>query len=191
MRASVVSIAALVAVQLILLPECLALDTSAEEKQCADIGFTRKTEPFANCVLELLQRSQRNGMSTPVSSPDDQTCRRFGFQPQTPNHSECLLRLEVVKRQAIQRETEYAEQRRAYEQQLAAYEKERERQRSLKQMEIGLRMLSGQSATDATISAAGLAPIAPKAPGPLVQTIVLPGGRQVTCTTVGTVTNCL
>jgi hypothetical protein len=34
----------------------IALDTSSEEQTCVDIGFKRQTEPFANCVLQLLER---------------------------------------------------------------------------------------------------------------------------------------
>ena len=33
-----------------------ALDTSAEEAMCKEIGFKPKTEKYANCVLELYER---------------------------------------------------------------------------------------------------------------------------------------
>ena len=35
-----------------------ALDTSAEESACSELGFKNKTPPFANCVLELYGRKK-------------------------------------------------------------------------------------------------------------------------------------
>lgn len=122
-------------------------------------------------------------------SPDDLTCKKFGFKPQTAGYSECRLKLEVASRQASQQQAQYEEQKRQYDAQLAALQKEKDRQRALKQLEMGLRMMGGQSPQDAAMATSGMAPL-PKPPGPVNQTIIMPGGRMVNCTTTGTVTNC-
>jgi hypothetical protein len=35
-----------------------AMDTSHEESKCAELGFTKQTEAFGNCVLKLIGRNQ-------------------------------------------------------------------------------------------------------------------------------------
>ena len=57
-----------------------------------------------------------------------------------------------------------------------------------KTMDMSLRMLNGQSPADAFFGAGSGTPIAPKVPLP--QTIILPGGRAVTCFTQTNVTTC-
>jgi hypothetical protein len=37
-----------------------ALDTSAEESACSELGFKKKTPAFANCVLELYGRKKQH-----------------------------------------------------------------------------------------------------------------------------------
>jgi hypothetical protein len=122
-------------------------------------------------------------------SPDSLTCSKLGFKPKTNAHSQCMLELELATRKAHQQQKEYEEQKRQYDEQVAAIQKERDRQRSLKQLELGLRMMSGQPIQDAVRETAGMPPL-PKPPGPANQTIIMPGGRIVNCHTTGTVTNC-
>lgn len=50
-----------------------AIDTSAEEKTCREIGFTPKTENFAACVLELYER--KNANMSARSSGGEQTLK--------------------------------------------------------------------------------------------------------------------
>jgi len=122
-------------------------------------------------------------------SSDDMTCKKFGFKPQASGYSECRLKLEIASRQAAQQQAQYETEKRQYDEQVASIQKERDRQRSLKQLELGLRMMSGQPIQDAVRETAGMPPL-PKPPGPANQTIIMPGGRIVNCHTTGTVTNC-
>jgi len=67
---------------------------------------------------------------------------------------------------------------------------QRERQQGLRQMEFGLRLLSGQRPIDAVNSIGTARPIAPNPPSPINQTIITPSGRMINCTTTGSLTNC-
>jgi hypothetical protein len=122
-------------------------------------------------------------------SPDDLTCKKFGFKPQTANYADCRLKIEIANRQALQQQAHYEEQKRRYDEQQAAIKKEKDHQRNLKQLELGLRMMAGQSVQDASMATAGMQPL-PKPPGPINQTIIMPGGKMVNCSTTGTVTHC-
>lgn len=168
-----------------------AIDTSQQEKTCAELGFKRKTEAHANCVIELVTRNGTNSRATTItnSNPDDTTCRNYGFKAGTTPYAECRQKLDLAKQQAYERQREYEEQRRQYDAQVAAIKKEKDRERGLKQMELGLRMMGGQPIQDAVRETAGMPPL-PKPPGPVNQTIVMPGGKMVNCTTTGTVTHC-
>lgn len=135
-----------------------------------------------------VRRAQRAAIEGDGSS-DDLTCKRFGFKPQTSGYSECRLKLEIASRQATQQQAQYETEKRQYDEQVAAIKKEKERQRNLKQLELGLRMMGGQNIQDAAMATSGMQPL-PKPPGPINQTIIMPGGRMVNCTTTGTVTNC-
>ena len=166
-----------------------AIDTSAEEKTCLDIGFKRKTEAFGNCVIEL---AGRNGSSLNYSTDgnsDDKACRGYGFKPNTNDYASCRQRIDLAKQSAKQQQDIYEQQKRQYDAQVAAIEKQRERDRSAKQLELGLRMMGGQSIQNAAMATARMPPL-PQAPGPITQTLSMPGGRMMNCTTTGTVTNC-
>jgi hypothetical protein len=165
-----------------------ALDLSSHEKTCQEIGFKKKTQAFGECVLELAERTDQ-ATSTPKNSDDD-TCRKYGFKPNTPLYGECRMKLDFAKAESLKQQQQYERDQAAYEQQMAAIQKERERQRAMKQLELGLRMMGGQSPIDAVNSVGTNAPIAPRAPTPINQTITMPNGRMVNCTTMGTMTNC-
>jgi hypothetical protein len=78
----------------------------------------------------------------------------------------------------------------AYDKQVEAIQNERKRQQAMRQLELGLRMMGGQSPMNAVNSLGTNTPIAPSMPLPINQTITMPNGRMVNCTTVGTMTNC-
>lgn len=164
------------------------IDTTEQENICSEIGFKRKTEAYANCVLELLSREAipQNNLQ---SNADDLICKKYGFKKHTNAYAECRQKLEFTKQQALHQQREYEEQKRQYDEQMAQIKKDRDRQRAMKQLELGLRMMGGQSPQDAVRDTAGVPPM-PKAPGPLNQTIIMPGGRMVNCTTNGNITNC-
>lgn len=123
-------------------------------------------------------------------STEDGLCQKYGFKVRTSGYAECRLRLDLAKAESIKQQQQYERELAAYEQQMASIQREREQQRAMKQLELGLRMMGGQSPVDAVNSVGTGAPIVPRAPTPINQTITLPNGRMVNCTTMGTMTNC-
>lgn len=165
-----------------------AIDLSSYEKTCQEIGFKRKTQTFGECVLEL---AERNGQSSSASvSADDQTCQRYGFKPKTQPFAECKFKLDMAKKEGAQAQEKYAREKAEYDRQIAAMQREQEKARAMKQLELGLRMMGGQSPVNAVNSVGTGAPIAPSMPSPINQTITTPSGRMINCTTIGNNTNC-
>jgi hypothetical protein len=186
-----------------------ALDTTKEENTCAYIGFKKGTESFGNCVLELVDRNKKAAtkniaVATQADTPkklknepqvagdgsrDDSTCQSYGFKPATGEYSSCRLQIDLAKQNARQQQDIYQQQKNQYDEQVAAIEKQKAKERNMKQLEMGLRMMGGQSVQDAAMATARMPPI-PQPPGPITQRITMPNGRGMTCTTVGTDTNC-
>lgn len=161
----------------------LAIDTSQQEKTCTEIGFKKKTEAHANCVLELLSRnssSRKTNISTAIH-PDDATCQSYGFKPGSTAFGECRQKLDFAKQQAAQKQREYEEQKRQYDAQLEEQKRRRQAAAGLALMQMGSGIASGTYNSP-------LAP--PRPPAPTSETIIMPGGRIVNCHTTGTVTNC-
>lgn len=172
----------------------LAIDTSAEEKTCREIGFKPKTEKFANCVLELYDR--RGGQTVTSSnamgdgSQDDQTCQRYGLRPGQPEYGNCRMQIDMAKQQVSREQARYQQELAAYEQDKKEKEAQRRREQGLKQLQLGLGMMSGQvTLDDIGRSSLGLPP-APRPPQFQSQTIRLPNGNMIHCSTVGTHTTC-
>lgn len=166
-----------------------ATDLSSYEAICKDIGFKKKTEAFGECVLELAEREQSSKSSQPTSA-DDQTCQKYGFKPKTQAFAECKFKLDMGKKESAQAQEKYAREKAEYDRQVAAMQREQEKARAMKQLELGLRMMGGQSPVNAINSVGTNAPIAPSIPSPINQTITTPSGRMINCTTIGNNTNC-
>jgi hypothetical protein len=195
---------------LLLASYAYSLDTTKEENTCTYIGFKKGTESFGNCVLELVDRKKKSvpkdtlvlTQSVKVAktkpepqavgdgSEDDSTCQKYGFKPATNEYSSCRLQIDQAKQQIAQQQAQYNEQQRQYEEQKAAQDKQRRIQASLKLMDMGQRMTSGQNPADAYRQANGLAPLQSPTPPMQTQTYMLPNNKMMTCTTAGTVTNC-
>jgi hypothetical protein len=122
-------------------------------------------------------------------SNEDKLCQRYGLKPQTNGYAECRMRLDFAKADSLKQQ-QYEREKAAYDSQKEALQKEREKQRAMRQLELGLRLMGGQAPVDAVNSVGTNAPIAPRAPMPTTQTITLPNGRMVNCTTTGSMTNC-
>jgi len=123
-------------------------------------------------------------------SPDDLLCKKYGLKPQTYGYAECRMRVDFAKAESKRQQQQYEREQAEYERQLAAIETEKQRMRGFAFLELSSRMLGGQSPIDALGSLGTGAPIAPIRPSPVNQTIILPGGRMINCTTMGTMTNC-
>jgi len=175
-------------VQLIFALNAYSLDLTEHEKTCQEIGFKKKTQAFGECVLELDSRNTQSSNS--LMDDESETCKKFGFKQQSANFAECRLKLSLAKAEGERAQQNYDREKAAYERQMAAIEKERDRQRAMRQLELGLRMMGGQSPVNAMNSIGTNAPIAPTTPMPINQTITTPSGRMITCTTMGTMTNC-
>lgn len=123
-------------------------------------------------------------------SPDDVLCKRYGFMPNTKGYAHCRMQIDLAKAEAIRQNEQYEREKIAYNNKLVALERERQRKRSLRQLEFGLRLLGGQQPNDALNSIGTGAPIAPRSPQPIEHIITLPNGRPIICNTFGIFTNC-
>ncbi len=167
-----------------------SINTSSEELVCADIGFKKKTEDFANCVLELLERKEtRQAENLPTSNdPDDATCKKYGFRPRTNEYANCKQQIAIARQQAHQQQIQYEEQKRQYDSQMDEYKRKRQQAASLALMQCGLNMMSTGNCSGARN--VGPAPIAPSQPNYGPRTYYLPGNKVMTCSTMGNVTTC-
>ena len=161
------------------------IDTSEEEKLCISIGFKNKSSSFAGCVLELLERKS----SSLNLSEDDLTCQKYGFRLGSVESAACKQQIDIARQNSRQQEAQYEEQKRQYEEQMAAYQKRIRQEKNQKALDLSLRLLNGQSPTEAVLSAGTGAPIRPNPPSN-TQTLIMPGGRMVNCTTSGNLTQC-
>jgi len=187
---------------LVALP-ALAIDTSSEENTCLDIGFKPKTEKFANCVLELYERRGSQTASKPSNSrsaarsvavgdgsQDDQTCQKYGLTPGQPEYGNCRMQIDMAKQQVAREQARYQQELAAYEEQAAELKRQKDKERAMRQLELGLRMMGGQSPVEAVNSLGTGAPIARPRPPTTHHSIRLPNGRMMNCNTFGDHTNC-
>lgn len=123
-------------------------------------------------------------------SAEDLLCKKYGFKPQTNGYAECRMKIDFAQAESKRQQEQYEREQAEYQRQLAAIEREKERRRGAAFLELGARMMGGQSPINALGSLGTGAPIAPSRPAPINQTITLPGGRMINCTTMGTMTNC-
>lgn len=140
------------------------------KKECADLGFKSKTPAFGNCVLEL----RRGGVANSSQEAQKASPTQITVQAKsTANYEEEATEFYRRKEEEYQRRNneEYARRVAEYERQKADYdarvaeaESEKERQKGLKLLELGLRMSAGQSIGDASIATAGMAPLRPLMP---------------------------
>ena len=164
-------------------PLSWALDTAQEEKACLSIGFKNKSPAFGNCVLELLDRKNTGPLSA-----DEPLCQNYGFRPGTTEYSTCKQQIDLAKQTAKRQEEQYREQKRQYDEQIELQRERERREKNQRALDLSLRLMSGQSPVDAMLSTGSGLPVTPRVPPP--QTIILPNGRHVTCTTQGNTTNC-
>lgn len=111
-------------------------------------------------------------------SEDEKICRNYGFKPGTNAYGECRQKLDFAKQEAAQRQRDYEEQKRQYD---AALQDRKNRALGAALMSIG-QGLTGQN------NRSNLTPQPP--PQPSSQMITMPDGRRVTCTTMGSSTQC-
>jgi hypothetical protein len=154
----------------------LAMDLSKYESLCRDIGFSKGTQKYGECVLELRAREKNNVRPKQVigdGSADDQTCQRYGFLVGSSDYAQCRMQIDTVRNQA-------SEQYRLSQERAEAERRAESRNLVIK----GLGMIAGQPPQ----TFGGNQPSAPQM-SPL-RIFTLPNGRTMTCTTNGPFTNC-
>jgi hypothetical protein len=139
---------------------------------CKEIGFKPKTPDYGDCVLELrkrdLNKTQKQKSNSGGSNKDYEARAAKYFQQQEEQYQR---QIEADNINASRQQAEYERQKAEYDQQKAAYDsrvaevaREKERQKGLTLLELGLRMSSGQSVRDAAMATAGMQPLPPTAP---------------------------
>lgn len=152
-----------------------AIDSSSEEVTCYELGFKKKTQSYANCVVELLGRRQSAG---PVNSsdPDASTCLRYGYKVGTNEYAMCRQQIDMARQDA--------------QRQIAQIKRQTEAQQDQQSRAAGLALFNLGMGTLATGSIPGYGPTPQIPPQNFMRTYTLPGGKTMSCTTTGTVTNC-
>lgn len=173
-----------------------AADITKQKKADELVQQKLASEKKANEERELKERAlamkiekERIGREGD-GSPDDLTCKKYGFKPNTDGYAQCRLQIDLVRNDALQKQAAYDEQLRQYEAQVAAANRERERRKNEALTEFGLRMMSGQSPISAAASVGTGAPMGPPPIPTSSRTYTLPGNKIMTCTTTGSMTNC-
>ena len=173
-----------------------ANDLSNYKSICKEIGYKEKTEDFGECVLKLRKKKSNQQATTNTSngvSPKNiegnniAQLKEQHRQEAERQFAQMAGMYELQQRQYEQQLRAYEEQKRQYDEQQAKIQKEKERKKNMKLIELGLRMATGQSATDASMATAGMIPL-PRAPQqPTLQfneqyRVTLPDGSLYQCT---------
>ncbi len=171
---------------------CLSLENGYGIKDFYSQGSGRYK---FSCVIKTPEEANARPVAVAKTATDSgkeskTQCKEFGFSEGSSSFSNCVLQLELVKRKSAESEERYRAEQAEYERQLAAIEREKERRRGAALFELGTRIMGGQRPIDALGSLGTSAPIAPARPSPINQTITLPNGRMINCTTMGAMTNC-
>jgi antitoxin component YwqK of YwqJK toxin-antitoxin module len=154
------------------------------------IAGQKESERMQREKVDIARAEEERIIREGDGTPDDLLCKKYGLLPQTGGYAECRMRLDFARAESHKKQEQYQAAQAEYEKQVAAIEREREKQRGLRQLELGLRMMGGQRPIDAVNSVGTGMPIAPSRPAPVNQTITMPNGRMINCTTLGTNTNC-
>ncbi len=93
-----ISISVLSVIFLSITSPVYAMDTKSEENICRDIGFTPKTIPYADCVMELVARSQKVTLQSKLAnqSPDAPKTKSSGVSKKAQNNPSATVKPVVV-----------------------------------------------------------------------------------------------
>ena len=181
----------------------LANDFLSYENTCKEIGFKPKTPDYGDCVLELRKRDLNKGEAKPrsarpkASSPQEKT-HSLPYSPQNEVNQQYEAEANDFFRQQkvlydkqmelyqVQ-QAEFARQKNEHDAMVAAAEEKERKEKSMRQLEMGLRMLAGESVQDAAMGAARIPPLRVAPPSmPRMQLqenyrITTPNGGLVNC----------
>lgn len=175
----------LLGVLLLLSSYAYGIDTAHEEGVCGELGFVKGTQKFGACVIELYGRRDQARQANPAprrkgdGSRDDRTCQSYGYSPSTAGYSDCRMRIDTARREAAAAQARYAQEKKLYDEQLAAIERQKRKDRGMRQLELGLCMLAGGCGSSSSSSQYQYTPSPP--PPPSNFNLFLSNGRSVTC----------
>ena len=177
----------------------VANDFLSYESTCKEIGFKPKTPDYGDCVLELRKRDlnkrevkprsvspkgsipQENNYSSPKVTSNQYEAEANDFFRQ----QQVLYDKQMELYQAQQ--AEYARQKNEHDAMVAAAAEKERKEKGMRQLEMGLRMLAGESVQDAAMGAARIPPLRVAPPSmPRMQfqenyRITTPNGGLVNC----------
>lgn len=175
-----------------------ALENVKAGQQVGEVGQTATDSPKLN--FRIKQQStwvdpiaflpSKKELVKTAAVADRDTCKNYGFKQNTSAFAECMMRIDLARREMMQQQQAYEQQLFQYEQQVAAQNSARKRQQSAYMTELGARMLGGQAPLDAALSVGTGAPITQPQMPSTTRLYTLPNGRSMTCTTSGNVVNC-
>ena len=159
---------------------------------CKDLGFKQGTEKLGDCVLELKRRDggyvAPNAKRQNQSKSSNQTSNNQQYESQA---NEFFRQQQALYDKKIQlynsQQAEYTLQKNEHDAMVAAAERQKEKEQGMKQLEMGLRMLAGESISDAAMGAARIPPLRVAPPSmPRMQfqenyRITTPNGGLVNC----------
>jgi len=163
------------------LPMASFADLTAYKSQCTDIGFKKGTEKFGDCVMELKKRDAGRSSAQGDGTPNDRNCQKFGFTPGTTDYSQCRMELELAAAKAQREFAVYEEQKRIYDQQVAAKEAEKKNRHNRGLIAAGLCIMAGTECPHYPRRADGSPLGYPRSPPFEKYQLTLPGGRDADC----------
>ncbi len=152
---------------------------NAVRLQAEEVQASRDRVALEQKMRALEQKTREEAVAMRGDgTPDHETCRRYGFTPQTPDYAQCRLKIDQFRQQAQSQQQEYQSQ-------LAAQQRARESRQGEALLRLGLGLMGGSPRSAAPAPSA-----VPQPPQRFPQNIFLPGGRSMTCIDNGSVVDC-
>ena len=168
---------------------------------CVEIGFKPKTPDFGDCVLELRKRdlskkttkapqtsTSRSSSAKDTYSAPKQTSNNLQYEAEANDffRQQQVLYDKQMELYQVQ-QAEFARQKNEHDAMVAAAAEKERKEKGMRQLEMGLRMLAGESVQDAAMGAARIPPLRVAPPSmPRMQfqenyRITTPNGGLVNC----------
>jgi hypothetical protein len=160
--------------------------TNYAESECERIGYKRKTEKYAECVIELYSRIKKSIIAQPPKnlSQEGRQCIEIGFVYNSAEFSNCQIQL----RQLASQEQHYKTQHETYNQQLQLQQKQQNLYEAEILFGIADRAFNYGSNNSSNSVIINQPPRTLSPPSPL--RLRLPSGNNVNCSYVGATYSC-
>ena len=184
------------------------------EALCNSLGFYKNSTTYAGCRERFYAKTIEGNTSTELNSqsqkrnnitsrelygdgsPEHDACEKFGFLFGTSQYADCRLKIEVSQNELKLNQARFDAEMQQYQDQIARYEKEKQRKQGDAITKFGLSLMGGKSPyfvenlANAARESYGLPPVAPVAPRSQNFTITGPSGRLTNCEMTGNNINC-